>query len=241
MSRTAFLLVGAILCAANLAAQTRPNRPLNPRYLADMPSEERVQSAVQGSDPIDTGARQAGVFWQLRQLIYKVALSQGRNDRQQTPDEQRMSNEYYAAYFRAWQPVEQVLAPEKPRLFKLQGYTSDSDLLDEFLTRIGAATVRAEYAKADSTFASRRKARAEEEKIYQVRIQEQQKEQQKQAIADFQERAAKQSKLAQERRALARCIASGRSEGACVSDALGKDVVGMFPILKKSAVAQAYR
>ena len=110
------------------AAQSR-----DPPYLSGMPAVERVKAEIKGTDPVDTAARQAGGFWQLRQVIYDMALSQHRNDRQVTPDEKRLADNYYAAYYNVWQPIEKTLSQDRPRLFKLQGYTADREFLGELL------------------------------------------------------------------------------------------------------------
>lgn len=123
-------------------------RPTNPPYLAAIPTPAQVESAVKGTDPLDTAARQAGVFWQLRKVIIDIANSQRRSEQRHTPGEQRLTKEYWAAWSNVWQPVQQALANDKPRLFKLEGYTVDDAILNEALTRLGATNVLAEYAKA---------------------------------------------------------------------------------------------
>jgi len=51
----------------------------NPLYLREMPAEAKVVNEIQGTDPIDTVARQAGTFDQLNRIIQDLASAQGRS------------------------------------------------------------------------------------------------------------------------------------------------------------------
>jgi tetratricopeptide (TPR) repeat protein len=86
---------------------------------------------------METAAKQAGIFWQLRQLIYNLAYSQRRTDRQFTPDEQRLTVEYRNAHYKALEPFEgKVTGADKPRWFELRGkYEMDLWLLDEVMKK----------------------------------------------------------------------------------------------------------
>lgn len=153
--------VALLIAAATTLLQT-PNaraQATNPPYLREMPTVERVKAEIKGTDAIDTAARQAGAFWQLRDVIYKMALSQHRNDRQVTSDEKRLADAYYAAWYSVWQPVQKALAHERPRLFKLEGYTADPDVLSEVLERLSSAAFRAEYYKAVGLVDTRKQIR----------------------------------------------------------------------------------
>jgi tetratricopeptide (TPR) repeat protein len=158
------ILAGAVatswLVTATVSAQT-----FNPLYLREMPSAERVKAEIKGSDPIDTAARQAGAFWQLRRMIYDLALTQHRTDRQTTPDEQRIANGYYAAYYEVWQPVQKLLAQDRPQLFKLEGYATHPDILKEVLERFFSPAFRAGYYKAMGDMDARIKARQDADPI----------------------------------------------------------------------------
>ncbi|MEK6300388.1 MAG: hypothetical protein AABO41_06670 [Acidobacteriota bacterium] len=208
--------------------QTQPARPgagsaqsMNPPYLSKLPTVERVMRDVQGKDPMDTAARQAGVLWQLREVIVSVATSQRRNELNLTPDEQHFRGEYYAASTRLMQSVQQQLAGDKTgRLFELQGYAYDRKLLDEVLQK-SAPGFRDEYWQAEGQIAGRIKAREERDKADQQRAQ-----------AEIKEWEAKQQPKPWQRE-LTRCIASGRSESQCFTEALGKGAGDFLPGLKK--------
>lgn len=212
------VLVLALLQTATIHAQS-----VNPPYLGGMPTVERVMRDIQGKDPIDTAARQAGAFWQLRKVIYDIALSQRRNDRQVTPDEKRLGDAYYAAYYNVWLPVEKSLAQDRPLLFKLQGYTVDDRLLEELFTKSASPAVRAEYAKANTAFAARHKQVEEEGKAQQARAQ-----------AEVQA-YIEQQKPKPYQREIARCIAAGRSPTQCLGDRLGKELGEFMSAINPSA------
>ncbi len=155
----------AVLILAALVALTQTvhiwAQATNPPYLGQMPTVDRVKAGIKGADAIDTAARQAGAFWQLRDVIYKMAVSQHRSDRQLTPDEKRLADAYYAAYYEVWQPLEKSLAGDRPRLFKLQGYTADPDFLSEVLERLCSPAFRDEYFRAAGLVDRRVQARRE--------------------------------------------------------------------------------
>lgn len=168
-ARTVVLSIAAaaiLLQASNTGAQTT-----NPPYLREMPTVERVKAEIKGTDAIDTAARQAGAFWQLRAAIYKMAISQHRNDRQVTPDEKRLADAYYAAWYSVWEPVQKALAQDRPRLFKLEGYTADPDVLSEVLERLCSPAFRAEYYKAVGQVETRKQVRREAARAEQAQVQ----------------------------------------------------------------------
>ncbi|HEV2827584.1 MAG TPA: hypothetical protein VGW76_08245 [Pyrinomonadaceae bacterium] len=117
----------ALMLTAQIQAQT------NPPYLAQFPSPDRIKADVRGVDAMDTAAKQAGIFWQLRQLISLLAYSQKRIESQFTPDEQRMEPEYRSANYFAMQPFEgKVTGADKTRWFELHTkYEGDLWLRDE--------------------------------------------------------------------------------------------------------------
>jgi hypothetical protein len=60
---------------------------------------------VQGSDPVDTAAREPVAFGQRRQVNYDIALSRRRTDLRRTSAERRLANAHYAAGLNVWQPA----------------------------------------------------------------------------------------------------------------------------------------
>jgi len=71
--------------------------PLNPPYLSEMPSVERVMQAMKTNDPRESALRQIGAFYQLSEVI--ATLSGPREIRGYMPDEQRIVQEYNVASY----------------------------------------------------------------------------------------------------------------------------------------------
>ena len=138
-------IVGLLQAVAQTAQTSKVNQTLNPAYLGGMPTVERVMRDIKGNDSIDTAARQAGAFWQLRRVVYDMALSQHRSDRQATPDENRLTGAYYAAFYNVWEPLAKALAQDRPRLFELQGYATNPAFLKELLEQLCTPAFRTEY------------------------------------------------------------------------------------------------
>lgn len=201
-----------LICCAVLIPIIVEAQTFNPPYLSEMPATERVLREIQGSNPVDTAERQMGAFWQLRQIIYDLALSQRRNRNNVTPDEQRLTTAYYNAYH------------EVRLRSKVSGsrYEVDPEFRHELFKRFFSPPFVAEYAKANAVFAARHEAYLRKGKEEQARAQ-----------ADVQRiRSAQEPKPWQ--RELARCIASGRSETQCMTETLGKGMTDLFPVLKKT-------
>lgn len=200
------LVVLASLAFTGLLLTTATHsQGLNPLYLREMPSEERILREVKGSDPIDTAARQYGAFEQLSQIIRDLALAAHRNDRQWTQDEQRLFVQYQNASLRAWQPVQKALAQDRPRLNKLQSYAIDPDFTAELLNQFFSPNFRALYARANAIFAARH---AEVEK--QQRQEMEQARSRQDALANG---TSDPSTLA-----MRRCVAAGREPRQCFGE-----------------------
>jgi hypothetical protein len=204
----------------NPGAQTTGAQNMDSSYLTKLPSVERVMREVQGKDPIDTAAKQAGAFWQLRNIIIHMALNMRRNENNLMPDEQRIGNEYYAAWSKLWQAVTQQVK-DGPTQFKLQGYTMDGAFLEEILQRLCAPGFRDEYWQSSEPINSRIRQRLEEDKALARQAEE---------ARNRPDNLPPQSQQKPWQRELSRCLASGRSESQCMTEALSKgmdDFVGM--------------
>jgi hypothetical protein len=83
-------------CKLQPGGATRtPGQALNPAYLSEMPSADRVMKALKTSDPRETALRQMGAFYQLSEII--KTLSGPREIRGYMPDEQGILQEYNVA------------------------------------------------------------------------------------------------------------------------------------------------
>src|SRR5579871_459691 len=75
--RSYHLFFAAIALASTFAlvpthASAQPGMPTGANYTDDMPSVAKVESVIQGTDPIDTAARQVTVFDYLVTYIDRV-------------------------------------------------------------------------------------------------------------------------------------------------------------------------
>lgn len=75
------------------------------------------------------------------------------------PDEKRLADACYAAYYDVWLPIQKSLSQDRPRLFKPEGYTVDGDPLGDALERLCSPAFRAEYARVKGETRARQEAR----------------------------------------------------------------------------------
>src|SRR4029077_12825870 len=118
--------------------------PLNPPYLKEFPSVDRVLKEIQGSSPQDTKLKQYGAFRQLRQIVQDSTGDRWFQNKL-TPDETRIYGEYDVAYNKLGTETD----------FPLGGYGTDSKFRQELYTRFGMTGVRAAVDKANAVFDAR--------------------------------------------------------------------------------------
>ncbi len=118
---------------------TKPAQPMNPPYMKEFPSVDRVMKEIQGSDPKDTMLRQTGAFRQLKQILQDTIGDRWLRN-QLTPDETRIYGEYDVAY--------NTLGKQSD--FPLGGYGTDRKFQEELFTRFSMTGVRAAYDKANA-------------------------------------------------------------------------------------------
>ncbi len=124
MHRLSCVLVLCVFQASSLLAQ----RPLNPRYLAEFPTPERILLDIRANDPQETAARQMGALLQLYRIVGD--LSDGRVLRNQlTYDEQSLMTSYKLQQ----REIQEALADKTYR--SLRGYERDAKFRDELLKR----------------------------------------------------------------------------------------------------------
>lgn len=137
--KVAILVV--ILSLAGEASLIRA-KAMNPPYLSQFPSAEGIRAGVHGVDAMETAAKQASIFWQLHELIYSLAYSQGRTDRQFTADEQRLEVEYRNARYRAVEPFGEP-NHQKPKWLEVYTrYENDRFLRDEVFKKYFSPDLR---------------------------------------------------------------------------------------------------
>ena len=113
---------------------------MEPAYLTEMPSAERVIADTQGKNELDTKARQVAALTQARKAIEDLGIARIRTG--YLPDEQRLIGEYWTAVYRL-QDEAKVLTGSAPgadspwaKWMALQGrYERDAEFRAENLTR----------------------------------------------------------------------------------------------------------
>src|SRR6202790_5634495 len=104
-----------------LARSDLPAQALNPPYLREMPPVERVLSDQQTADTAETAARQMGALLQLKKMIEDAAGPRFFDRRVGlTPDETRICQDYYTAYYRISQSKD-----EYKKFTAMKGYDID--------------------------------------------------------------------------------------------------------------------
>ena len=143
----------------------RPGQPLNPAYLVGMPSPDAVRQRIQGSNAVDTLARQVAVLNRLPRLIsdrMRLAPERGFN---LTPDELQVTNAYNLTSYQLSQGYMKSATPEAGKTFvqMVARYEGDPALNDQMMGLLSAATL-AEYRRVDRVASERAQARIDQQK-----------------------------------------------------------------------------
>ena len=144
------LAVFLCLAAGSAAAQN-----LNPAYLKELPSVDRVMNDMKTSDPAETAARQMGALLQLKKMIEDAAGPRFfSRTTGLTPDETRLRQQYYTAYYQLSQSK-----PELKGLNALRGYDVDPKFRDELFKRYFSPAFQAQVKNANAPALARDAAR----------------------------------------------------------------------------------
>jgi hypothetical protein len=209
-------------CTPPQASQPGATQNMNPPYLSQFPSVDRVKAELKGTDAMDTAARQMGAFWQLQEIIKELSgFRWSRN--QLTPDEKRLLGEYSGGYQAASQPY--ASPPDKAKWYQMHAfYEVDEGFRNGLFNRFLSLVLLAEYTKTKGD--TRATVQANQQAQQQAF-----KEQQARAQAELQE-FLKQQQQPEWRRHLTRCVAAGRSESQCFAEELGKSFQDLSPVAK---------
>src|ERR1700730_13428462 len=210
------------------AAPTQPGQPMNPPYLTEMPSVERVKSEIQGVSPDDTLARQVAVF---TYLPYTVQRSQGpdRSVREPlTPDEQRVIGAYNLAAFEMSQSYAKAHSPDEAKAFERKHgqYEMDAAFYQEWFNRLFSPAFRAGYQHVQKANGAHAQAHFDAER----RVYEDAKKQQAAPDSTANPGEVQPGSKAE----LRRCIGSGRSQRNCFSEVMGNGFDQMTGITLKT-------
>lgn len=143
-------------------ALAAPSAPAHTPWLEEMPSVERVRAEIRGKDEQDTAARQAGAFYQLREMLGLLAGDR-RFRNQLSEEERRLMRIYAEADGAARAPIMERFDDAETRKLGMNslrakfvgaytGYQFDKGLTDELLKRFFSPDFGRIYrqAKAES-------------------------------------------------------------------------------------------
>jgi tetratricopeptide (TPR) repeat protein len=128
---------------------------LNPAYLREMPSVDRVLADMRTTDPAETAARQMGALLQLKQMIEECAGPRFYDRKVGlTPDETRLRQMYYTAYYQIAQSK-----PEYKGINALRGCDISPQFRNQLFQRYFSAAFVAQYKNANAAARARTQAR----------------------------------------------------------------------------------
>jgi len=142
----------------------RPGQPLNPPYLAGMPSPEAIRQKIQGSTPVDTLARQVTVLNRLTRIIERMRMAPERGYNL-TPDEQQLSNAYTITAYQMSQAYTKSATPDAAKTFQqmLARYEGDQALYDQMMALLSTATL-ADYRRVDQGASQQAQTRIDQQR-----------------------------------------------------------------------------
>ena len=142
----------------------QPGRPVNPAYLAGMPSPVLIRQRIQGSNPIDTLARQVAVLNRLPRVIERMRMAPERGYNL-TPDEQQAANAYNLTSYQLSQGYIKSATPDAAKAFEqLVGrYEGDPELNNQMFGLLSTAAL-ADYRRVDGGANAQAQQRAEQQR-----------------------------------------------------------------------------
>src|SRR5215510_8729155 len=220
--------------AISLASQPQT---LNPPYLSEMPTAEKVMSAMKVADPRESALRQIGTFYQLIEII--KTLSGPREFRGFTPDEARIVAAYGLAQYNVEQAADKAFPSPAGRTHRFTEQTPyrygrwdrrfGVEGIQTFQTFF-SAVLKAEFDKIIQGDNARRAARAQAYQNNPPAAQQTQPATQGSSVV----KPGSQEELR-------RCIASGRSERTCFTEVLGNGMDQLSGISTKPVSPQGLR
>jgi len=142
-TKSSAVMLAVFLC---LAAGSAAAQNLNPTYLKELPSVDRVMNDMKTSDPAETAARQMGALLQLKKMIEDAAGPRFfSRTTGLTPDETRLRQQYYTAYYQLSQSK-----PELKGLNALRGYDVDPKFRDELFKRYFSPAFQAQVKNGNA-------------------------------------------------------------------------------------------
>lgn len=118
---------------------------MNPPYLSEMPSVERIMQDVKGTDPADTFARQMATLLEMKKIVEDMAWGlEHRAFNKLTPDESKLTAEYNKAF-------NDRLASSGKKAFNATGNYYGPKFRSAVLSQFFSQNFLQLYYKADAT------------------------------------------------------------------------------------------
>jgi hypothetical protein len=192
-------------------------------YTKDLPSVERVEAEIKGSDPTDTLARQVAVFTYLVSYIDRIKYNRTvRGDL--TPGEQKMMGAYRLAAYQMSQDYAKTHAPAEAAAFeRLHGqYEMNDGFYKDWSKRLIGPQSAAAYKGAEAGLA------ASGQKHYEQEMADYKRDSAAQQAADKQIFGTQGLSNDPTAVATRRCLELGGSSVGCVGKGLTSGVMDLF-------------
>ncbi len=208
------LLAAIVLCLCGLAPSRTCAQAAGSDYTASLPSVQQVETQLQGTDPIDTAARQVAVFEYLQVYIQRIRDARQYNG-PYTPGELQHQTDYAKAQYDLTQSFTKAHTPDEVKTFQQkEGNYSVNNALDWIKQLEGTQAANA-YSGAESSLAATQQAHvAQEQQQYQ---QAQQASQQQTGMVNGQAMPISNDPTSV---AIQRCLELGGSTGSCMGGSL---------------------
>jgi hypothetical protein len=198
-----------------LSPTSAANRPMDPAYLADMPSVDRVKNEIKGTDPADTQARQVAVFTELGEYVKRMKSSRSMRS-PYTPDEQTVMNAYSVASYQITQDYAKSHTPDEAKAFTSMHWKYEMGDADKWARGLMGQQATAAYGGAMKDLSAGAKKHYDEE----MRTYNDAVAKQKEAAAHPgggpEDHYAKDAGSV----AVRHCVESGRSEIECLQEGM---------------------
>ena len=147
------------------AAPNVPGQALNPPYLVGFPPTDAAKRAIQGSNPVDTVARQVSALNYLSHIIMRMQMVPGRGYLDYTPDELRLMTAYGGAAYELSQAFLKTASPADAKTFETLNnrYDLDSALINQVYGLLSPATLT-EFGKIDRAANAQAQARIDQQR-----------------------------------------------------------------------------
>jgi hypothetical protein len=203
------------------------SRAMDPAYLADMPSVDRVRNEIKGSDPTDTLAKQVAVYTALVQYVQRIKTNRSARS-PYTPDEQTVLKAYNLASYQITQDYGKSHTPAEAKAFEGLHWKYEMGDADQWAKQLMGKQSTAAYDGAMKDLSATAKKHYDEEMhTYQEATARQKEGASNPGGAD--DHYAKDAGSVAARH----CVESGRSEVECLGEAFkvgAKDLMGGDPL-----------